>query len=100
VLYDPPYNTETSGFLYKNNYKHSSWMSMMYDRLIISVPLMSDDSSFACHIDENEYERLWNVFEQSSLLNVGTVIWDKRNPMTGGAGLATQHEYVIWRLKI
>jgi adenine-specific DNA-methyltransferase len=99
VHIDPPYNTETSGFLYKNNYKHSSWMSMMYDRLIISVPLMSDDSSFACHIDENEYERLWNVFEQSSLLNVGTVIWDKRNPMTGGAGLATQHEYVIWRSK-
>lgn len=99
VHIDPPYNTETSGFLYKNNYKHSSWMSMMYDRLIISVSLMSDDSSFACHIDENEYERLWNVFEQSSLLNVGTVIWDKRNPMTGGAGLATQHEYVIWRSK-
>ena len=96
---DPPYNTDTSGFLYKNNYRHSSWMSMMFDRLNLSVPIMSDNASFACHIDENEYERLWNVFEQSSLLNVGTVVWDKRNPMTGGTGLATQHEYVIWRSK-
>ncbi|CFX73936.1 DNA methylase N-4/N-6 [Syntrophomonas zehnderi OL-4] len=96
---DPPYNTETSGFLYKNNYRHSSWMSMMFDRLNLSVPIMSDNASFACHIDENEYERLWNVFEKSSLLNVGTVVWDKRNPMTGGTGLATQHEYVIWRSK-
>ncbi|MBS4023655.1 MAG: site-specific DNA-methyltransferase, partial [Dethiobacter sp.] len=96
---DPPYNTDTSGFLYKNNYKHSSWMSMMYDRLILSISLMSDDASFACHIDENEYERLWNVFEESALFNVGTVVWDKRNPMTGGAGLATQHEYVIWQSK-
>ncbi len=96
---DPPYNTDTSGFLYKNNYRHSSWMSMMFDRLNLSVPIMSDNASFACHIDENEYERLWNVLEESSLLNVGTVVWDKRNPMTGGTGLATQHEYVIWRSK-
>lgn len=96
---DPPYNTDTSGFLYKNNYRHSSWMSMMFDRLNLSVTIMSDNASFACHIDENEYERLWNVFEKSSLLNVGTVVWDKRNPMTGGTGLATQHEYVIWRSK-
>jgi len=26
---DPPYNTQTSGFLYKNDYQHSSWLAMM-----------------------------------------------------------------------
>jgi adenine-specific DNA-methyltransferase len=26
---DPPYNTQTSGFIYKNDYQHSSWLSMM-----------------------------------------------------------------------
>ena len=29
VHIDPPYNTNTSGFLYKNNYQHSSWLTMM-----------------------------------------------------------------------
>ncbi len=27
------------------------------------------------------------------LYNLGTCIWDKRNPMTGGSGIAIQHEY-------
>ncbi len=26
---DPPYNTQTSGFLYRNEYRHSSWLTMM-----------------------------------------------------------------------
>ena len=93
---DPPYNTDTSGFLYKNNYRHSSWMSMMHDRIIASLPFLSNDSSFICHIDENEYENLWNLFQHKGLFNLGTVVWDKRNPMTGGSGIALQHEYMTW----
>jgi len=27
---------------------------------------------------------------------VGTVVWDKLNPMMGGTGIAIQHEYIIW----
>lgn len=96
---DPPYNTETSGFLYKNNYRHSTWMSMMYDRITLSAKTMSASSSIGCHIDENEYERLWCLFRETGLNNVGTVVWDKRNPMTGGGGIATQHEYIIWQSK-
>jgi adenine-specific DNA-methyltransferase len=30
---DPPYNTQTSGFLYKNSYQHSSWLAMMENRM-------------------------------------------------------------------
>src|SRR5690625_4406377 len=43
---DPPYNTDTSGFLYKNSYKHSSWLSMMNDRISISIKLLSSMGSF------------------------------------------------------
>jgi adenine-specific DNA-methyltransferase len=96
---DPPYNTDTSGFLYKNNYHHSSWMSMMNDKIKCSYNLLSDDGSFICHIDENEYENLWNILQLYPFVNTGTIIWDKRNPMTGGSGIATQHEYIIWRSK-
>ncbi len=42
---DPPYNTKTSGFLYKNAYQHSSWLSMMADRVILAERLMSPASS-------------------------------------------------------
>ncbi|WP_238473403.1 site-specific DNA-methyltransferase [Desulforamulus profundi] len=96
---DPPYNTATSGFLYKNNYEHSSWLSMMKNRIDMSINLLSQEASYLCHIDENEYERLYLIFDNPQTINAGTLIWDKRNPMNGGNGLATQHEYVIWRTK-
>lgn len=99
VHIDPPYNTTTSGFLYRNEYEHSSWLCMIDNRIGISLGLMSDDGSFLCHIDENEYERLHFVCENYPIANAGTLVWDKRNPMNGGRGLATQHEYVVWRTK-
>ena len=94
---DPPYNTNTSGFLYKNDFQHSSWMSMMASRIAAAIPLLSDKGIFQCHIDENEYERLHLLFEQTSTLNAGTVVWDKKNPILAGKGIATQHEYIILR---
>lgn len=96
---DPPYNTETSGFLYKNGYQHSSWLSMMENRIVLGSRLMTDDASQICHIDENEYERLRMLYEIISNEYVSTIIWDKRNPMNAGKGIATQHEYIIWQTK-
>lgn len=99
VHIDPPYNTNTSGFLYKNSFKSSSWMSFMLDRVKMSIRLLNSDGSFICHIDENEYERLYLLLDHFHLFNSGTIVWDKRNPMTGGAGIAIQHEYIIWKNK-
>ncbi len=97
VHLDPPYNTDTSGFLYKNNYRHSSWLSMMEERLAVLPGLLSLEGRFLCHIDENEYERLHLLLDTLPLGTPSTLVWDKRNPMTGGGGIATQHEYVVWR---
>ncbi len=92
---DPPYNTKTSGFLYKNAYQHSSWLSMMTDRLILAEPLMTQNSCLFCHIDENEYENLYQIFNTLPLRDQGTIIWDKKNPVFGTNTIATQHEYII-----
>jgi len=97
---DPPYNTQTSGFLYKNDYQHSSWLAMMENRVRISQTLLSHDGHFLSHIDENEYERLKILFDTMGIPDAGTVIWDKRNPMTARQGVATQHEYIAWRSTI
>lgn len=94
---DPPYNTQTSGFLYKNNYQHSSWLAMMETRVNASVRLLSKGGAYQCHIDENEYEVLHQLFERTGVPSAGTLVWDKKNPMLGRKGVATQHEYVIWR---
>ena len=94
---DPPYNTATSGFLYKNEYQHSSWLSMMSQTIEQAKTLLSADGAFQCHIDENEVEVLQLAFERCGIPNCGTIIWDKKNPMLGRRGIATQHEYILWR---
>ncbi len=99
VHIDPPYNTNTSGFLYKNDYQHSSWLTMMENRLSIAEQLMAPDSCILCHIDEHEYENLFKVFNTLQMKNQGTVVWDKRNPVSGPNRIATQHEYIVCHSK-
>jgi len=94
---DPPYNTATSGFLYKNTYEHSSWLAMMADRIDRAISILAGDGSFVCHIDENEYERLQLLLDEFAFLDNGTIVWNKKNPMLGKKGVATQHEYICWR---
>lgn len=43
VLTDPPYNTKSRDFHYKDNFKHSSWIAMMFDRAMAAKQLLSDD---------------------------------------------------------
>ena len=97
VHIDPPYNTATSGFLYKNEYQHSSWLSFMADRIVLAQNMLSEKGLFQCHIDENEYESLFALMEYLGIPNSGTLVWDKKNPMLGRKGVATQHEYVLVR---
>lgn len=99
VHIDPPYNTNTSGFLYKNDYQHSSWLTMMENRMSLAEQFMAPDSCFFCHIDENEYEKLFLLFNNLPMLNQGTVVWDKRNPVGASKTIATQHEYIICQYK-
>jgi adenine-specific DNA-methyltransferase len=58
VYIDPPYNSKTSEILYKNTYKHSSWSTLMHDRLAVSRTLTAAKGSHIVAIDENEQENL------------------------------------------
>ncbi len=96
---DPPYNTSSSGFLYKNEYQHYSWLSLMHDRIDAGFDYLKDRGVFSCHIDEYEMENLQILFDYFRLINAGTLVWDKGMPIAGSNGLATQHEYVLFRTR-
>ena len=51
IYIDPPFNTGTNEFLYKNKYLDSSWVTMMYDRLDLGRRLLKDDGSIYVRID-------------------------------------------------
>ncbi len=96
---DPPYNTDTSGFIYVNAFQHSSWLTMMENRATVAKYLLTDKGVFLCHIDENEFDHLYSLMRNQEYDYLGTMVWDKKNPMMGVKGLAFQHEYIFYASK-
>jgi len=58
IYIDPPYNTGSDEFLYRDNYQHSSWLAMMEDRLNVSRYLLSQRGFAFFNIDDNEEHEL------------------------------------------
>jgi adenine-specific DNA-methyltransferase len=55
IYIDPPYNTSENAFLYKNQYKHSSWLAMVGAGLSFAPVLNSSDGVIIGAIDDTEY---------------------------------------------
>ena len=95
---DPPYNTAASEILYKNGYKHSSWMTMMENRISAVIPLISRDGVLCVAIDDEEMFRLKmltdGILREENF--VSTLVFES-NPRgrTIDAFFATCHDYVL-----
>jgi len=63
IYIDPPYNTDSTPIIYKNDYKHSSWASLINDRLRISVSLMNGKAIKVVAIDDTEVTLLSKIME-------------------------------------
>lgn len=63
VYIDPPYNTASTPILYKNEYRHSSWASLMWDRLAISRVVMKKNGIKSIAIDDTEMLNLSKILE-------------------------------------
>lgn len=76
---------------------HSDWCGMIYQRLILARNLLSDDGAIFIHIDENEVYALSMICREilGEANELGTIIWDKRNPKGVVAGVAYQHESIL-----
>lgn len=72
IYIDPPYNTGAKDWKYNNDYvdgndvyRHSKWLSMMKNRLLIAKHLLNpDDSVLIVTIDEKEYLHLGCLLEE------------------------------------
>lgn len=61
VYIDPPYNTDASPILYKNGYKDSSWLSLIFHRFITANKLLAEGSIITTAIDHAELFNLGKV---------------------------------------
>ena len=118
IYIDPPYNTGKN-LIYKDKfymsikeYKkhcgnsddidlsgrfHSDWCSMLYSRLMLARNLLADDGVILVNMDENEITNLQNLCAETfgSSNDLGTIVWDKRNPKGDAKGISYQHEYIL-----
>jgi len=97
IYIDPPFNSPSTEIIYKNNYKHSSWLSLLENRINLSKEFLNSNSCFIAAIDENEQERfgllLDNVFPESVKTCV-TIIHNPRGIQ--GKNFSYCHEYVYF----
>ncbi|GAA9817954.1 site-specific DNA-methyltransferase [Helicobacter pylori] len=54
IYIDPPYNTQNNEFIYVDNFKRSSWLTMMENRLELAHALLNDKGAMFVSIDDNE----------------------------------------------
>jgi adenine-specific DNA-methyltransferase len=97
IYIDPPYNAKTSEILYKNSYKHSSWLAYMESRVSASAEFRSADGVFVCAIDENEQERLGLILDQVFPLDEKTCVSVVHNPRgIQGSGFSYTNEFAYF----
>ena len=98
LLYiDPPYNTGQDEFRYKDNYPHSSWLSLIRNRIDRSLPLLQADGVFACSLNDDETFRAGVMLDGLSprLARLGEFVWRTRNTDNRVlTRLSVDHEYI------
>jgi len=108
VIYiDPPYNTGAKDWKYNNDYvdindsyRHSKWLSMMSNRLIVAKRLLKDDGILICAIDENELARLGLLLEDlfgDHEIHCITIVHNPRGIQGNNFSYTHEYAYFVFR---
>ena len=97
VYLDPPYNTDASAILYKNDYKDSAWLSLMADRLPAAKGLLTTGGVVCVAIDDEEASRLRLLMQQLFEVELG-VVAVRSNPAgrKSKGRFSPSHEYAFF----
>jgi adenine-specific DNA-methyltransferase len=97
VYVDPPYNTDASAILYKNDYKNSSWLSLIENRLAVAYPLMSTAGVICFAIDDEEVAEARHILGRVFAKEVGIAVV-RSNPQSRKAKgkFSPVHEYALF----
>lgn len=77
IYIDPPYNTGSDGFAYKDAYQRSSWQAMMADRVATGLSLLERGGAMLASINDIELAGLRFLLDSQagSENHVGTLVW-------------------------
>ena len=99
IYIDPPFNTAATQILYKNDYRHSSWLSFINERIQDALPLMKDEAIICVAIDDFELPVLLQCLsglfgEEKHLATV--LVRSNPHGRAMAAGFSTNHEYALF----
>jgi len=102
IYIDPPYNSGNDDFIYKDNFRNSSWLSMLNDRIEMSKRFLRKDGIFYSSIDDKDSNnkvshRLMTLVEDifGKTNYVENVIWTKNTTHNDAKTFSHNHEYVL-----
>ena len=100
IYIDPPYNSDASAILYKNNYKNSSWCSLVADRIYASTFLLKQSGIFCAAIDDEQVSELKWILSSIMSKNLGMALV-RSNPQSrkSRTTLSPSHEYALFFAK-
>ncbi len=97
IYIDPPYNTRTDEFVYKDGFLHSSWATMMRDRVSLGRLFLNAQAAQFVSLDDGELavfqQLLDDCFGRENRIQLN--VWQKKYRPTGNAPIVSAHEYVI-----
>ena len=99
IYVDPPYNTFATKILYKNGFEHSTWMSLMEDRLTTSASLLQQNGMICATIDDHEFGNLKFLMGRAFGVDNHLATIAIRNNPSGRStvrGFAINHEYGLF----
>ncbi len=99
IYIDPPYNPDSPSntFMYNNNFKRSSWLTFMRNRLEVAKELLSKDGSMIVAIDENEQNYLGVLLDEVFPEREKHCITIVHNPRgVQGTNFSYIHEYAFF----
>ena len=104
IYIDPPYNTGNKDFVYNDEFvgredlfRHSTWLSLMSERLRIAYKLLSKDGVIFVSIDDNEQAQLKllmdEIFSEDNFIMCMPRITKKSGKTT--SAYAKNHDYIL-----
>jgi len=98
IYIDPPYNTDATPILYKNGYRHSTWLALISSRINKSIPLLTKDASISLAIDDKELSNLSSMLEHefSQFDLYKTIVIHYPGSGTGRSNVTRTHEYCLF----
>ena len=97
IYIDPPYNTGSKKFKYKDCFTKEEWKNFITERFLIAYDLLKETGLIFISIDDNELYSLKPICDEifGNKNFIENFIWVKNNTKNNSKTSSNNHEYIL-----